>query len=134
MKKVLIFILLLAAVIGIYFFNAKKNADKIVESAKEGSKIRDGQLAISRFELVYSEHYYETYNMAIGVEDLVSRYNNEVKESDNYSFATLNSNNTITINNEHFDYSYDCSIVTENCKYKIVCFEEESSEFELGDC
>ncbi len=134
MKKILVFILLLAIIIGIRFFAQKKKADEIRKSLKKSAEISDGQLNISVFELVYNKNLEDTQNAAISIEDLISKYNSQQKEFNNYSFATLKPNNTISINNEHLDYSYDCSIIIENCKYKIVCFGEESSEFELGGC
>lgn len=135
MKKVFIFILLVVLVGGAILLWRYKRAEKMVEDYREGTLLYlDSGVAIDVFDLVYVEHTYQNYGEEISIEELITKFNEKILSGDNYLYATLNSNNTITIDNIDHDNTFDCSIEKNNCKYKIVCLEKETQEFDLGGC
>ena len=92
--------------------------------------IRYSELDTMTFDLVYNERYTEIGKGTINIQELIYMFN----DKNTGSFATLNSNNTITIEVENMDSTYDCTIITENCKFKIKCFEYQTGEFKLEGC
>ena len=134
MKKIIIFAFIaLVIFVGINHYNTNKAHEKIMGGTQnEYLKIRDARLAISEFSLTRSKEPLDIYHEYISIENVITYFN----EISNDRKAKLNSNNTITVVNDKKNYSYDCEIVTEDCKSKIVCLEETNATtyFIKGDC
>lgn len=134
MKKIIIFVFIALVIFaGINLYNTKKAREKIMSGTQnEYLKIRDARLAISEFSLTRFKEPLDIYHEYISIENVITYFN----EISNDRKATLNSNNTITVVNNKKNYSYDCEIVTEDCKSKIVCLEETNATnyFIKGDC
>lgn len=135
MKKVLIFVLLVSVFGGAILFWQRKNTNDTVDEVREGTSFYlDSNLVINNMNTAYYGYILYSGQNTMSIENLISKYNEAVRNSDIDAIATLNSDGTITITNEEHDYSFDCSIVKNNCKYKIVCLEEETDEFDSGEC
>lgn len=134
MKKIIGFIIVVILFFSaLSYYNTQKAREKIAGTSKdEYLKIREVRAAITQFDFAASNYLYETKSYPISVENLIT-YFNKIFE---YRTAVLNNDGTITVTNSKSKYSYNCDIVTENCKSKVVCLEQtfSSSEYDMGIC
>jgi len=127
MKKVIGFVVIVILFFAaLSYYNIQKTREKIVGADEdEYRKIRDVRLTIGSFNLAMSNYAVETLSSSISVENLIAYFNNISTDRK----AILNNNGSITVTNLEEKYIYDCEIITENCKSKIVCLEQSSHEF-----
>ena len=122
MKKIIgLIVIVILVFTALSYYNTQKDREKIAGADQdEYRKIRDARLAIAEFDLAVSNYSIETKNHSISIENLITYFNNVSQDRT----AVLNNDGTITVTNNERKYSYNCDIVTENCKSKIVCLEQ----------
>lgn len=133
MKKILTFVFMfLLITVGLYSYNMQKTRNKITStnSHDELTKKRSAEMTVRGFEAAYYELVMKNKGEAPMLDEVIEKFNNA---DISYRKAT-NKDTGIFIEDSSFKVSYQCEIKYGQCNYKIICLDESTSEFELGDC
>lgn len=133
MKKILAFVFIFILItFGLYSYNIQKTRDKITStnSHNELLKKRSSGMTVSGFESAYYELVMENKGEVPMLNEVIERFN---AADISYQKAT-NKGTAIFIEDSKLKVDFQCEIKYNQCSYKIICLNESTPEFELGDC